>query len=62
MRVYTCFEEVYLPLKEKVMDEYEKSQWSTFILNTLALKSFDLESFVKDTPLYLKWVSPLLIS
>lgn len=57
---FSGFEEMMMPLRERLMDEYEKSQWSTFIINALSLKSFDMEGFIKETPLYRKWATPIL--
>ena len=55
---FSEIENMILPIRQKLMEEYEKSQWSTFILNSLALQSFDLEGFIKEIPLYQKWVDP----
>lgn len=39
-------------LEGRVASEYHKNQWSSIILEAISKAKFDLEAFVKSTPVY----------
>jgi hypothetical protein len=41
-------------IEDKLVENYEKNQWNTLILTSLAQQQFDLESYVKMQPFFPK--------
>ena len=47
LSIYSHLNEVLLPIKHKLLTEYEKNQWNTFVFNSLSLSPFNFEDFIR---------------